>query len=80
LDGEPLCLRIKLGKDGVQLNLSVIDFAAADLVLPHEIGLFESRCYVAKDVVDFAFDIAGFVVMQQRCAIGARRCGRIVGG
>ena len=80
LDRESLCLRIKLGKDGVRLNLRVIYFAAADPVLAHEIGLFESRCDVAEDMMDFALDIAGLVVMQQRCAIGARRCRGIIGG
>ena len=64
----------------MRLDLRMVDFGAADLLLAHEIGRGKARAHVAERVMDFALEIARLVVVQQHGARRARRRRRVIGG
>ena len=72
--------RIVFGKAGVRLDLRVVDLGAAELLLAHQIGGGKTLRDIAERMMDVAFEIAGFVVVQQHGTRRARVLGRIIGG
>ena len=72
--------RVELGKTGVRLDLRVVDLGAAEALLLHQIGRGHALTDVAKLMMDLAFDIAGFVVVQKHSVRRTCRFGRVIGG
>ena len=72
--------RIELGKAGVRLDLRVVDLGATELLLAHQIGRGKTLRDVAELMMDVAFEVAGFVVVQKHGIRRARSLGRIIGG
>ena len=74
LHGQAAGQRIKFGKTCVRLDLCVIDLSATECLLTHQISFGKSLVDIAELMMDFAFDVAGFVVMQKH---GTRRASGI---
>ena len=72
--------RIEFGKTGVRLDLRVVDLGATELFLAHQIGCGKTFVDIAELMMDFAFDVAGLVVVQKHGVRRARGIGRVIGG
>ena len=80
LHGEAAGQRIEFGKTCVRLDLCVVDLGATECLLTHQIGFGESLVDIAELMMDFAFDVAGFVVVQKHGIRRARSIRRVIGG
>ena len=72
---QAVALGVVIGERRIGLHHRVRDLGVMEPLLAHEVGGGKTRNDIAECLIDFAFDVAGFVRVQQRRTGGARGVG-----
>ena len=62
--GQAILLRLVFGDRGIELDLPVRDLGVVKRLLADKVRGGESRVDIAEHLIDFAFDVAGLLVVQ----------------